>query len=108
TEAVLRNIFDSLVTATPDGEVVPMLATSWRAIDDTTFEFDLVEGVTFSNGEALDSEDVVFTFDRIITEGAVDGQTSPRAGLLGPLASVEAVDSHTVRFHYDETFPQGL
>lgn len=108
TEAVLRNIFDSLVTATPDGEVVPMLATTWRALDDTTFEFDLVEGVTFSNGEALDSEDVVFTFERIITEGAVDGQTSPRAGLLGPLASVEAVDSRTVRFHYNETFPQGL
>ncbi len=108
TEAVLRNIFDSLVAATPSGEVVPMLATEWRATDDMTFEFDLVEGVTFSNGEALTAEDVVFTFERIITEGAVDGQTSPRAGLLGPLASVEAVDDHTVRFHYSETFPQGL
>ncbi|HEX7041370.1 MAG TPA: ABC transporter substrate-binding protein [Trueperaceae bacterium] len=108
TEAVLRNIFDSLVGATPEGQVVPMLAREWRAVDDTTFEFDLVEGVTFSNGEPLTAEDVVFTFERIITEGGVDGQTSPRAGLLGPIDSVEAVDDHTVRFHYRETFPQGL
>lgn len=108
TEAVLRNIFDALVGTTLDGQVVPQLATEWRVIDDTTFEFDLVSGVTFSNGEPLDSEDVVFTFERIITEGAIDGETSPRAGLLGPLESVEAVDADTVRFHYSTTFPQEL
>jgi peptide/nickel transport system substrate-binding protein len=108
TEAVLRNIFDSLVSATRDGQVVPNLATAWRTVDDTTFEFELVEGVTFSNGEPLTADDVVFTFERVITEGAVDGETSPRAGLLGPLDRVEKVDDHTVRFHYQTTFPQGL
>lgn len=108
TEAVLRNIFDSLVSTTLEGQVVPNLATAWRAIDDTTFEFDLVSGVTFSNGEPLTADDVVFTFQRVITEGAIDGETSPRAGLLGPLASVEAVDDDTVRFNYSTTFPQEL
>lgn len=108
TEAVLRNIFDSLVGTTLEGQVVPNLATAWRVVDDFTFEFDMVSGVTFSNGEPLTSDDVVFTFERVITEGAVDGQTSPRAGLLGPLVSVEAVDEDTVRFHYSATFPQEL
>ncbi len=108
TEAVLRNIFDSLVNRTLEGEVVPNVASSWRVVDDTTFEFDLVEGITFSNGEPLTSDDVVFTFQRIITEGGIDGQSSPRAGLLGPLNRVEAVDDHTVRFHYNATFPQEL
>jgi len=108
TEAVLRNIFDSLTKRLPDGEVEPMLATDWRAIDDLTFEFDLREGVTFHNGEPLTADDVVFTFDRILTEGGVDGQTSPRAGLIGPLSHVEKVDDYTVRFVYQETFPQAL
>ena len=108
TEAVLRNIFDSLVFRTHEGEVIPWLAHTWRALDDTTFEFELVEGVTFHNGEPLTAEDVVFTFERILTEGGVGGQTSPRAGLLGPIDRVEAVDDHTVRFHYRETFPQRL
>jgi len=85
-----------------------MLATDWRAIDDLTFEFDLREGVTFHNGEPLTADDVVFTFDRILTEGGVDGQTSPRAGLIGPLSHVEKVDDYTVRFVYQETFPQAL
>ena len=108
TEAVLRNIFDSLTKRLPDGEVEPMLATDWRAIDELTFEFDLREGVTFHNGEALTADDVVFTFERILTEGGVDGQTSPRAGLIGPLSHVEKVDDYTVRFVYQETFPQAL
>jgi len=108
TEAVIRNMFDSLVSRTREGEVVANLATSWRALDETTFEFDLVSGVQFSNGEPLTADDVVFTFERILSEGGIDGETSPRAGLLGPLDRVEMVGDETVRFHYANTFPQGL
>lgn len=108
TEAVMRNIFDALTFPTREGQVQPHLATEWRVIDDVTYEFDLVEGVTFSNGEPLTADDVVFTFDRILTEGAVGGATSPRSGLLGPLDHVEKVDDDTVRFVYETTFPQEL
>ncbi len=108
TEAVLRNIYDALTIPTPDGEVQPHLATEWRVVDPLTYEFDLREGVTFSNGEVLDADDVVFTFDRILTEGAIDGESSLRAGLLGPISHVEKVDANTVRFVYEQTFPQQL
>ncbi len=108
TEAVMRNIFDALTFPTREGQVQPHLATAWRVVDDVTYEFDLVQGVTFSNGEPLTADDVVFTFDRILTEGAVGGATSPRAGLLGPLDHVEKVDDDTVRFVYETTFPQEL
>lgn len=108
TEAVLRNIYDSLTTASREGQVGPGLATDWRVVDDVTFEFDLVPGVTFSNGEPLTADDVVFTFGRVLTEGAIDGASSPRAGLLGPLDHVEKVDDLTVRFVYQKTFPQEL
>lgn len=108
TEAVLRNIFDALTIPTSEGQVQPHLATAWRVVDPLTYEFDLRSGVTFSNGEVLDADDVVFTFERILTEGAIDGATSPRAGLLGPIDHVEKVDATTVRFVYKETFPQEL
>ncbi|HRP88383.1 MAG TPA: ABC transporter substrate-binding protein, partial [Gammaproteobacteria bacterium] len=81
TEAVLRNIFDALTIPTAEGQVQPHLATAWRVVDPLTYEFDLRSGVTFSNGEVLDADDVVFTFERILTEGAIDGATSPRAGV---------------------------
>lgn len=108
TEAVLRNIFDALTFPTREGVVQPHLATAWRVVDELTYEFDLRDDVVFHNGDALTADDVVFTFERILTEGAIDGATSPRAGLLGPISHVEKVDDYTVRFVYQNTFPQEL
>lgn len=108
TEAVLRNIFDTLIGTSREGEVFPLLASSWEVIDNKTYEFNLRPDVKFTNGDPLTADDVVFTFHRVITEGAVDGATSPRAGLLGPIDRVEKIDDATVRFHYLETFPQEL
>lgn len=38
-----------------------------------------------------------FTLDRMIQKNGIEGQTSPRAGPLGPLKEVQAVDKYTVR-----------
>ena len=108
TEAVLRNMFDSLVTHTLEGKVVPQLATSWTKVDDKTYDFTLHSGVTFQNGDPLTADDVVYTFHRILTPGAVNGDTSPRAGLLGPIDHVEKVDATHVRFVYKDPFPESL
>jgi len=101
-ETVIRNIFDGLVTRGPDMEIVPEIAESWKWLDDVTCEFKIRKGITFHNGEALTAEDVEFTFNRIIKEGGMDGETSPRKGLLGPLESVEMVDDYTVVFKLSE------
>ncbi|MFS8639316.1 MAG: ABC transporter substrate-binding protein [Symbiobacteriaceae bacterium] len=97
TETVIRNIFDGLVTRTPDGKVVPEIAESWEQPDPTTYVFKLRRGVKFHNGEDLTADDVVFTFERILAEDGLDGQPSPRKGLVEPLQSVEKVDDYTVR-----------
>jgi len=98
SETVIRNIFDGLVTRGPDMKIVPQIAESWEWLDDTTCEFKIRKGITFHNGEALTAEDVEFTFNRIIKEGGMDGESSPRKGLLGPLESVKIVDEYTVVF----------
>jgi len=105
TETVLRNMFDGLVTRTPDMEIVPEIAESWEAVSPTEWVFKIREGVAFHNGEALNAEDVVFTYERILQEGAIGGQTSPRKGLLGTITSVEQVDDYTVRFLLSEPWP---
>mgnify|MGYP000103040995 CR=1 FL=1 len=104
TETVIRNIFDGLVTRTTDNEVVLELAESYRWIDDTTVEFVLKQGVTFHNGEPLTADDVVYTFERILTEGGICGESSPRKGFLGPMTRVEKVDDYTVRFHFESAW----
>ncbi|WP_366922198.1 ABC transporter substrate-binding protein [Metallumcola ferriviriculae] len=105
TETVIRNMFDGLVTRTTDMEIVPEIAESYEQVTPTEWVFKIREGITFHNGEKLTAEDVAFTFNRIITEGAVDGKSSPRKGLLGTLERVEQLDEYTVKFVLTESWP---
>ncbi|HET6468078.1 MAG TPA: ABC transporter substrate-binding protein, partial [Geminicoccaceae bacterium] len=59
----------------------------------------------FHDGTPLTAEDVKFTFDRLTKEGAMDGQTSPRASLVGPLADTEVVDELTMRLKLESSWP---
>jgi peptide/nickel transport system substrate-binding protein len=97
TQVALKNMFDGLTTRDKDLKVVPQLAESWKTIDDNTWEFKLRRGVTFHNGDDFTAKDVKFTLDRVTQEGALDGKTSPRKGLLASLSAVTVVDDYTVR-----------
>lgn len=105
TEAVLRNIFDGLVTRDADSRIVPEMAESWRMADALTWEFRLRPGIRFHDGTPFTAADVKFSFDRIITPGAVSGRSSPRRGLIAKVTSVEAVDDMTVRIRTDDPQP---
>ena len=107
-ETVIRNMFDALVTRDTNMELHLEIAESAEMIEPTLWEFKIKEGITFHNGEALTAEDVKFSFDRTITEGAIEypePHTSPRKGLIAPLESVELVDEYTVRFHLSGPWP---
>jgi peptide/nickel transport system substrate-binding protein len=105
TETVIRNMFDGLVTRTPDGKIVPEIAESWKNPSPTVWEFKIRRGVTFHNGDPLTADDVKFTFDRIITDNAIDGKTAMRKGLIDPLQKVEKIDDYNVRFHLNSPWP---
>jgi peptide/nickel transport system substrate-binding protein len=99
SENVIRNIFDGLYTVRTDGALIPEIAEGVRQVDDTTWEFTIRQGITFHNGDPLTASDVVFSFNRVVVEGAMEGETSPRKGLMGSLQEVTQVDDYTVRFH---------
>lgn len=108
TESVLRNIYDALVAHTPDGKVVPQLATAWRKVGPATYDFALRSGIKFQNGDPLTADDVVYTFERVLTPGAIAGKSSPRKDLLGPLDRVQKLDEKHLRFAYRAAFPEQL
>lgn len=105
SETVIRNMYDGLVTRKPDGTVVPEIAESWDNPEPKIWEFKIRDGVKFHDGSELTIEDVKFTFDRIIQEGAMEGETSPRKGLLEPVLEVEIVSDDTIRFILEEPWP---
>ncbi|MBF9235488.1 ABC transporter substrate-binding protein [Microvirga alba] len=98
-------VYDALIYRDPNTlEFKPLLATSWRQIDDLTLEFDLRQGVKFHNGDALTAEDVVYTINFV---------SNPQNKIFSPetaawIAKAEAVNSHTVRITAKETTPLAL
>lgn len=105
TQAALKNIFDSLTTRDAGMKVVPQLAESWEALNDTTWEFKLRRGVKFHNGDDFTAEDVKFTLERVVKEGALDGKTSPRKGLFEPVSAVNIINDHTIQIKTEKPWP---
>jgi ABC-type dipeptide transport system, periplasmic component len=90
---IVDNIFDTLVMRNDKMELVPGLAESWTAIDDTTWEFKLRQDVKFHNGEEFNADAVKFTLDRILDPAA----NAPTRSYISTVAGVEVVDPFTVR-----------
>jgi peptide/nickel transport system substrate-binding protein len=100
--AVSDIIFDVLVATDEKARNVPGLATEWRAIGPTTWEFKLRDGVRFHNGSAFTAEDVVFTIQRLPN---VPNSPSSFAAFARPIARMEVVDPLTIRFHTRTPYP---
>lgn len=94
-QRIAQLISPGLVTFDDQSQPVPDLAESYRELDGQTIEFTLRDHLTFHDGAPLTSADVKSTFD-----GVGDATLgSPKAEKFDAIASVEAVDLRTVRFH---------
>jgi peptide/nickel transport system substrate-binding protein len=100
SSSVLCHLYNNLVRLNlVDGlrSIVPDLATSWEISEDgLVYDFALREGVTFHDGVAFTSADVVATFTRIMAPP--EGIISQFRNDFAMVASVEAIDDFNVRF----------
>jgi peptide/nickel transport system substrate-binding protein len=88
-------LFAGLTRVAPDGQVLPDLAERWDVSPDgRSYTFHLRAGLRWSDGTALDADDVAFTFDAL---RAPDFPAD--ADYLAPWREVrtEALDDRTVR-----------
>jgi peptide/nickel transport system substrate-binding protein len=86
------NLYDTLTRWDASLKLVPGLATSWKQLNDTTWEFTLRQGVKFHDGTPLTAADVKATLDRNLAPG----KTVVNAGFT-TIESVQAVNPSTVR-----------
>ncbi len=91
---ITQQMFDSLVEYDLETyDLVPALAASWDISDDgTVYTFYLREGVTWHDGTPFTAEDVVFTYDQIITN------PEARAGDAAQFTFTVAGESRQVTF----------
>ena len=63
-------VYEGLVRADVSGKIVPVLASKWTIdASQTSYEFTLRDGVTFSDGSPVVADDVVFSFQRLSEKG---------------------------------------
>ena len=94
--SVMAHIFQTLVAQDADQKLTPDLATSWRLVDDTTWEFELRHDVKFHDGSDFTADDVLFSLHRM---PLVPNSPSSFALYMRGVASVEKVDPYRIRFH---------
>ena len=95
------NMFDSLLHRNTKLEFEPGLATSWKALSDTTWEFKIRKGVRFHNGEIMTPEDIKYSFERVLDQT----KKSPQYGNIRAIKEVKVVDAETVHIITDKPFP---
>jgi len=100
--ATRRHIFESLVHQDSRQQLQPALAESWEATDESTWVFDLREGVQFHDGSDFTAQDVVWTVCRI-----PNVQDSPSSFTIYTRAihDIEIPDPHTLVVKTDGPYP---
>ena len=91
---VAWHVFEALTYVDENARLVPGLATSWRAIDATTWEFKLRRGVKFHDGSELTAADVVASIERPARLIASPG---PFTTFTKPIVAMQIVDPYTLR-----------
>ena len=79
----------------------PMLATGWKVVNDTTWEFTLRQGVKFHNGEPFNAQSVKATMEYLQDPAS----KSHYAAYWKAVKEVQIVNDYTVRFVTDKPWP---
>ncbi|MFF5015898.1 ABC transporter substrate-binding protein [Streptomyces sp. NPDC001165] len=107
---LFNNVFQSLLSFPKGGTEPEPEAAKQCSFTDTramVYRCELKDGLTFSNGDDLTSEDVKFSFDRILK---INDSAGP-AIMFPMLGKVDAPDAKTVVFRLkvpDATFPSKI
>ena len=92
TLGTLGNVYEGLIRRGKELDIEPALAESWEVVEPTRWRFNLRRGVKFHNGNDFTAEDVVFSAERVRSEG------SDLTTRISPEVEVVAVDDYTVDF----------
>ncbi|MFZ2649712.1 MAG: ABC transporter substrate-binding protein [Burkholderiaceae bacterium] len=93
-QIVHYNILEGLTKINMDGSVTPLLAQSWSMDPDgKSYTFKLRKGVKFHDGEAFDSSDVKFSFERAKDEKSTN---KAKKAVFDNISSINTPDAHTV------------
>ncbi|MFC0268853.1 peptide ABC transporter substrate-binding protein [Kushneria aurantia] len=87
---VLRDVYEGLMKLSPEGELLPGMATDYSVSEDgRTYTFQLREGAQWSDGEPVTAEDFVVGWRHLLDPA----NASKYAYMLYPIVNAEAVNT---------------
>lgn len=101
---ILNMVVEGLVGSSDDGkEIIPAVSDSWEMSEDgLTYTFHIRDGITFSTGDPVTADDIVYSLTRA---KEADG---PWAGMLDMMESIEDGGDGTVIAHLTDPSPAFL
>ncbi len=88
-------VYDLLVNRGPDLKPIPCLAESWEPnADASEWVFKLRKDVTFHSGKTLSADDVIYTYNRLISPTS----TSPTKAFMSQIKEMKKIDDLTIQF----------
>jgi peptide/nickel transport system substrate-binding protein len=96
---VYRLVFEGLTKPDESGQPIPVLAESWKLLNDTTWQFTLRRGVRFSDGEPFTADVVKWNIER-----AQNPKNSVYSARVKPIVTVEIVNEYTVVIKTQQPF----
>ena len=87
---LLQNVYEPLVTLRKDMTFGPSLATDWQQTSPTVWRFHLRRNVKFHDGTPFTADDVVFSYQRAISERS-DVKT-----YVSAVTAMRKIDDYTV------------
>src|SRR6185437_15522756 len=99
---IAQHVYGFLVQRNEKEQLDPGLATQWKSVDPTTWEFALRRGVKFDDGSDVTAADVVASINRV---SKVPNSPSPFTAYTKQITRIEVVDPYTVRFHTATPYP---
>ncbi len=99
-EALLYNVYETLLKVGADGGYQPLLASEWSVSSDgLVYTFNLRPEAKFASGTKVDADAVITSIQRIEDDSSV---LPVLKAAMEPLASMRAVDENTVEFTLSE------
>lgn len=97
--SVVGNVYEPLVTRTPDYKLAPGLATSWKQTSPSVWRFELRKNVKFHDGTPFTADDVIFNYER------AGGDGSDMKSYVGQIKEIKKINDHTLEFITKAPFP---
>ncbi len=105
TLGFLGNVYEGLTAYDENLEIEPGLAVSWENTSPTVWRFKLREGVKFHDGGDFTADDVIFSWQRMKTDG------SDMKGYAALIKDIKKIDDYTIEIETpspDPILPRSL